>query len=63
LQGTVLEVVVAEGQSVAEGDPLLVLEAMKMETVVVAPRAGVVAEVGVGPGSAAGVGEVLVVLR
>jgi acetyl-CoA/propionyl-CoA/long-chain acyl-CoA carboxylase, biotin carboxylase, biotin carboxyl carrier protein len=63
LQGTVVEVVVAEGQTVAQGDPLLVLEAMKMETVVVAPRAGVVAEVGVGPGSAAGVGEVLVVLR
>ena len=62
LHGTVLEVVVEEGQSVAAGDPLLVLEAMKMETVIVAPRAGVVAEIGVGPGAPAGAGEVLVVL-
>jgi acetyl-CoA/propionyl-CoA carboxylase biotin carboxyl carrier protein len=63
LQGTVLEIVVAEGQSVAAGDPLLVLEAMKMETVIVAPRAGVVTEIGVGPGAAAGAGDVLVILE
>jgi acetyl-CoA/propionyl-CoA carboxylase, biotin carboxylase, biotin carboxyl carrier protein len=63
LHGTVLDVVVAEGQSVAAGDPLLVLEAMKMETVIVAPRAGVVAEIGVSRGAAAGAGEVLVVLE
>jgi acetyl-CoA/propionyl-CoA carboxylase, biotin carboxylase, biotin carboxyl carrier protein len=63
LHGTVLEIVVAEGQSVAAGDPLLVLEAMKMETVIVAPRAGVVAEIGVGLGAAAGAGEVLVILE
>jgi biotin carboxyl carrier protein len=63
LHGTVLEIVVAEGQSVAAGDPLLVLEAMKMETVIVAPRAGVVAEIGVGLGAAAVAGEVLVILE
>eukprot|EP00904_Undaria_pinnatifida_P001919 jgi/Undpi1/11728/HiC_scaffold_37.g14023.m1 len=45
MPGTVLEVHVAEGQEVVAGDPLLTLEAMKMETVVRAPIDGAVAEV------------------
>jgi acetyl-CoA/propionyl-CoA carboxylase biotin carboxyl carrier protein len=40
MQGTVVRVEVDEGQDVAAGDTILVLEAMKMEQPLVAPRAG-----------------------
>lgn len=40
LPGQVMEVLVAEGQSVSEGQTLLLLEAMKMEIRVTAPQAG-----------------------
>ncbi|MDO5663403.1 MAG: biotin carboxylase N-terminal domain-containing protein [Brachybacterium sp.] len=50
MQGTIVKVVAEEGQSVADGDLLLVLEAMKMEQPITAHRSGVVkgldAEVG-----------------
>ncbi len=53
MQGTVVQVAVAEGQKVAEGDLVLVLEAMKMEQPLLAHRSGVVS------GLSAGVGESL----
>ena len=40
--GTVWEVLIAVGATVAEGDTLLVIESMKMEIPVVASRAGIV---------------------
>jgi acetyl-CoA/propionyl-CoA carboxylase biotin carboxyl carrier protein len=50
MQGTIVKVVVEEGQQVAEGDPVVVLEAMKMEQPLTAHKAGTVtglsAEVG-----------------
>jgi len=42
MQGTVVKVAVAEGDTVAEGDLVVVLEAMKMEQPLVAHRAGTV---------------------
>lgn len=45
MPATVVKVLVEAGQSVAEGEAVLVLEAMKMELPVRAPRAGVVAAV------------------
>ncbi len=45
MPGKIISIVCAPGQAVKEGEPLLTLEAMKMETVVRAPRAGTVAEV------------------
>ena len=42
MPGLVLNVMVTEGQSVQEGDGLLVLEAMKMENELRAPAAGIV---------------------
>ena len=50
MQGTIVKVVVEDGQQVAEGDPVVVLEAMKMEQPLNAHKAGTVtgltAEVG-----------------
>jgi acetyl-CoA/propionyl-CoA carboxylase, biotin carboxylase, biotin carboxyl carrier protein len=63
MQGTIVKVLVAEGDAVAAGDPLLVLEAMKMETTLTAPKDGVVAELEVAPGDATGAGTLLLVLE
>jgi acetyl-CoA/propionyl-CoA carboxylase biotin carboxyl carrier protein len=50
MQGTIVKVEVAEGQEVAEGDLVVVLEAMKMEQPLTAHKAGTItkltAEVG-----------------
>ncbi len=63
MPGKVLEVVVREGQQVAAGDPLVVLEAMKMETVASADAAGVVAKVHVAAGMLVEPGQLLVELE
>ena len=42
MPGTVVKLLVAEGQQVSEGQPLVVIEAMKMEHTVVAPHDGLV---------------------
>ncbi|MDE0978445.1 MAG: acetyl-CoA carboxylase biotin carboxyl carrier protein subunit [Flavobacteriales bacterium] len=60
MPGKVLSVGVAKGETVEEGDALLVLEAMKMENVIRAPRAGVLASVEVGSGIAVEKGTALV---
>ncbi len=59
LAGNIFRVLVAPGQQVAEGDTVLILEAMKMETEVSAPRAGTVGSVNVKEGDAVAVGDVL----
>jgi acetyl-CoA/propionyl-CoA carboxylase, biotin carboxylase, biotin carboxyl carrier protein len=51
MQGTVIKVAVEDGQQVAEGDLVVVLEAMKMENPVTAHKAGVVTGLAVQPGS------------
>ena len=58
----VWKVAVAEGQQVAEGDTLLVLESMKMEIPVTAERAGTVRTVPATEGTVVQEGDVLVVL-
>jgi 3-methylcrotonyl-CoA carboxylase alpha subunit len=45
MSGTVISVLVERGQTVAQGAPLLILEAMKMEHTIVAPAAGTVSAV------------------
>jgi len=62
MPGVVVEVLVARGAEVAAGQPLLVLEAMKMQNEIAAPAAGVVQEVFVEQGSAVGAGAPLVQL-
>ena len=60
LAGRVTAVVVTVGQQVKEGDHLITLEAMKMNTFVFAPRAGKVAEVKTAVGQAVEEGQSLV---
>jgi len=62
LAGTVFKVLVAPGDSVREGQPVLVLEAMKMETEVAAPLAGTVSSVRVKAGDAVSVGDELLAI-
>ena len=58
----VLQLVVAQGDAVAAGDTLLILESMKMEIPVLADADGTVAEVRVTEGDVVQEGDVLVVL-
>jgi biotin carboxyl carrier protein len=63
IAGRVLKVNVKAGDSVAAGDVLLMLEAMKMENEIKAPRAGVVKEVVVKEGDRVPEGATLVILE
>ena len=58
--GTVSKISAQAGQTILVNDVLLVLEAMKMETVITAPIAGKVAKVNVNVGDAVQQGQVLV---
>ncbi len=60
MPGLVLQVLVEVGQAVSEGDPLLVLEAMKMENVIKSPGAGLVKAVLVERGQALEKGQCMV---
>ena len=60
MPGLVLKVDVEEGQEVAEGDGLLVLEAMKMENELRAPADGTVSAVHIAAGDAVGKNELLI---
>ena len=62
IPGRIAAVRVIDGQAVAAGEPLLTLEAMKMENVVRAPRAGTIARVAVGAGQTVELGDALVEL-
>jgi acetyl-CoA/propionyl-CoA carboxylase biotin carboxyl carrier protein len=62
MQGTVLAVSVAEGDTVEESAVLCIVEAMKMENEVRAPHAGVVSELSVAAGEPVAAGQVICVL-
>ena len=63
MQGTVLAVEVAEGDEVAPGQVICVVEAMKMENEITAHRAGVVTELSVEAGQSVSTGQVVCVVR
>ena len=58
----VWKVVVAEGDSVSDGDTLVILESMKMEIPVVAESDGTVQELRVGEGDVVQEGDVIAVI-
>jgi acetyl-CoA carboxylase biotin carboxyl carrier protein len=62
ITGTVWKVEVAPGQTVAEGDTLLIVESMKMEIPVCATASGVVRELLVAEGEMVEDGQVVAVL-
>lgn len=63
MPGLVLEIMVKEGQTIHEGDPLLILEAMKMENVLKSPGAGIVDSIKVEKGAAVDKGAILIKLQ
>ena len=63
MQGTIVKVMVAEGDPVEVGDPIVVLEAMKMENNVCAEKSGTVVEIRVVEGDAVGGGDVVAVIE
>ena len=63
MQGTIVKVLVEVGQTVAKGDAVVVLEAMKMENNVASDVDGTVTEVKAAPGQSVTAGEVVVVIE
>ena len=61
--GKVFKVEASVGQTVKSGDPIIILEAMKMEIPVVAPEDGTVASIDVSVGDAVESGDVLATLN
>jgi len=63
MPGSVISVRAAVGDAVAEGQPILVMEAMKMQHTIAAPYAGTVTELPVQTGQQVGAGDVLAVVE
>jgi len=63
IPGVVISIAVAPGDAVEAGQQLLVIEAMKMQNELRAPRAGMVVRVAVGERSKIEVGDLLVVIE
>ena len=62
MAGTILDVKVKVGQSVAEGDVVCILEAMKLENEVTAPVSGIVKEIEVSKGTAVQNGQLIMII-
>lgn len=62
ITGVVFQITSKPGDSVVAGDPVIVLESMKMEIPVEAPRAGVVREIKVAEGQTVQEGDTVAVL-
>jgi biotin carboxyl carrier protein len=63
ITGVVFQVTAKTGDAVAAGDPVIVLESMKMEIPVEAPRAGTVTEIRVAEGQTVHEGETVAVIE
>ena len=63
LPGTVVKIFVEEGESINAGDPILVLEAMKMENEITSPKSGVVKKLNVRKGEKVETGDLLAIIE
>ena len=63
MPGKITEIRVKAGESVSQGDVLLILEAMKMENELVAPKSGKVKEIRVNAGETVNRGDILLILE
>ncbi|MBE7054244.1 MAG: biotin/lipoyl-binding protein [Ruminococcaceae bacterium] len=63
MPGTVLKINVAVGDTVSEGQAVVILEAMKMENEIAAPAAGTVASIVTSQGASVNSGDVLITLN
>ena len=63
MQGTIVKVLVDVGDSVEIGQPVCVLEAMKMENNIAAEKSGTVKEIKVKPGDTVGAGDVVATIE
>jgi biotin carboxyl carrier protein len=62
MPGTVLDIKVAVGDTVADGQVLMILEAMKMENEIMAPAAGTISSITVNKGASVNSGDVMIVI-
>lgn len=62
MPGNILKINASVGQKVSEGEVVVVLEAMKMENEIAAPKSGTVAQILVGKGEVVETGKVLLVI-
>lgn len=63
LSGSVVKLLVEKGSSVKKGEPVIVTEAMKMETTITAPTDGIVSEIHVKAGQRIESGDLLIVIE
>jgi len=63
MQGTIVQVLVALGDSVAAGDVICILEAMKMENPIRTPTSGTIVELRISTGDGLGPGDIVAVVR
>jgi acetyl-CoA/propionyl-CoA carboxylase biotin carboxyl carrier protein len=63
MQGTIVKLTAAEGDRVAAGDPVVILEAMKMEQPLTAHKDGTITDLAVSPGQTVSTGEVIATIK
>ncbi|MBO4302233.1 sodium-extruding oxaloacetate decarboxylase subunit alpha [Methanosarcinaceae archaeon] len=63
MQGMIISIKAAVGEKVNEGDPICVIEAMKMENAIGAPRSGIVKEIFISEGDAVTAGDALMIIE
>ncbi|MGI9609354.1 MAG: acetyl-CoA carboxylase biotin carboxylase subunit [Acidimicrobiia bacterium] len=63
MQGTIVKVHISAGDTVKAGDPLCILEAMKMENEVTAPNSGDVVDLRIEPGDTVSPGQVIAIIK